>query len=206
MLIYDFDIVLASSSPRRRQLLEDMNLNFKIFTPNVEEKYQQGELPEGYVKRNSKIKLDDVVSRYCKLNTITSPTLFIAADTIVVLNKEVLEKPKDDTDAIQMLSALSGHIHTVYTGVSLEAVFGDSTKFLNKTFKTFTVKTLVKIKSMSLDEIKKYVSTKESLDKAGAYAIQGKGGYIVERIEGSYSNVVGLPVCELYEAVKEMFS
>jgi septum formation protein len=181
-------IILASASPRRKMLLEQIGLKFKVVSSNVEEKITKKKKPCEIVKNNALKKAEDVASRH--------HGLIIAADTIVVCGGKILGKPKDKKEAEKMLSFLSGKWHEVFSGV---VVLNTRTK--EKVVKC--VKTRVKMKKLSKDEIKAYVATKEPLDKAGAYAIQGLGTLLIDKIEGSYTNVVGLPLEALGDVLKK---
>lgn len=180
-------IVLASKSPRRRELLESLGWDFVIEEPYIEEKAAPGEAPDVMVSRLACEKAREV---FCR-----SPRCWvIGADTAVVAGCAVLGKPYDREDAVSMLKMLQGRKHTVMTGVALFAPDGRSDVACEKTDVTF--------RKLSDEEIDAYIACGESMDKAGAYAIQGAGSLLVERIEGCYFNVVGLPL----ERLSEMFS
>ena len=175
-------IILASQSPRRKELLGQMGISDFIIRPAVgEETAQPGLTPAQLVEALSLQKGLEVAQ--------TAPNdLVIAADTVVAVDDRVLGKPRDRADAIQMLTALSGRTHTVYTGVTL-CRGGDVL--------TQHEATQVRFRTLTPDEIEAYVDTREPMDKAGSYGIQGYGALLVEGIEGDYFNVVGLPVCRL---------
>ena len=198
-------IILASGSPRRKKMLEDLGLDFKIVKPEVEESILKGELACEYVQRNSKLKLDNVYQRIKNEPFFLSysSVLIISCDTVVSLDgtSSVLEKPTDEACALKMLRSLSGREHTVISGVSI-LYKTNSTKEI-KTY-TFKVETKVKIKKLSDEEILWYISTKEPMDKAGAYAMQGIGAYFIEEVHGSSTNVIGLPLCQLFECCKKL--
>lgn len=181
-------IVLASSSPRRIELLRNLNLQFDVVPSNFEENINLSN-PVELVKNFAYNKALDVESR------VQKDSLIIAADTIVYKDGEVLGKPKDEIDAYRMLKLLSGQKHEVYTGLSL--IYNG--KVINDYECTY-----VYFKNLSDEEIKYYINTKEPFDKAGAYAIQGYGSIFVEKIEGCYFNVVGLPISKLYDNIKRM--
>lgn len=181
-------IVLASSSPRRIELLRNLNLEFDVVPSNFEENINLSN-PVELVKNFAYNKALDVESR------VQKDSLIIAADTIVYKDGEVLGKPKDEIDAYRMLKLLSGQKHEVYTGLSL--IYNG--KVINDYECTY-----VYFKNLSNEEIKYYINTKEPFDKAGAYAIQGYGSIFVEKIEGCYFNVVGLPISKLYDNIKRM--
>lgn len=175
-------IILASQSPRRKELLGQMGISDFIIRPAVgDETAQPGLTPAQLVEALSLQKGLEVAQ--------TAPNdLVIAADTVVAVDDRVLGKPRDRADAIQMLTALSGRTHTVYTGVTL-CRGGDVL--------TQHEATQVRFRTLTPDEIEAYVDTREPMDKAGSYGIQGYGALLVEGIEGDYFNVVGLPVCRL---------
>lgn len=186
-------LVLGSASPRRKELLASMGFRFRIEKPDIEERRQPGERPENYVARNAQLKTEAVARR------ITGTHLVICADTIVAIGDKVYEKPDDVGHAVAMLKELSGRTHTVWTGMSV-ALTGDVPKVVTR-----LVSTAVTLRPAAEAAIKAYVATGEPLDKAGSYAIQGQGGYMVEKITGSYSNVVGLPLHELVAVLEGDF-
>jgi septum formation protein len=170
-------LILASGSPRRRELLAYLGVPFDVRAPDIDETPLAGELPADYVERVARGKADAV-----------DGDIVIAADTTVVLDGTVMGKPADPSDAVRMLGALAGRAHEVLTAVAVKA---------GATVTTTTVHTVVTMTPMTADEINWYVATKEPLDKAGAYALQGTGGIFVARLDGSASNVIGLPLAEL---------
>ncbi len=186
-------LILASNSPRRRELLGGLGLVFEVrVLPGIDESYpddlQGGDIPL-YI---SKKKANAYV---CQLS---DDELLITADTIVWLDGQVLEKPKDDADACRMLRALSGKTHQVFTGVCLTTTEKQI---------SFSCRSDVTFCTLTDEEINYYVSHYRPLDKAGAYGVQEWIGYVgVERIEGSFFNVVGLPVQRLYQALKQNFN
>ncbi|MDE9516687.1 Maf-like protein [Xenorhabdus bovienii] len=179
-------LYLASGSPRRRELVGMLDFNFEILTPQVEEKWQEGELPQQYVSRLAREK--------AQVGVAIAPNDFpvLGADTIVVLNNRILEKPRNPQHAAEILSALSGQSHQVMTAVALS----NSQHTLSE-----IVITDVIFRQLSQQEIQEYIATGEPMDKAGAYGIQGKGGCFVRKINGSYHAVVGLPLVETYELI-----
>ena len=202
MKIDALKIILASGSPRRQHLLKSLDWDFEVRVSNIKEEIKPNERVEDYVVRNSLLKLNSVYDSIKDTDTLVDKTLIISADTVVSLDGvfHVFEKPKDKEDALYMLGLLSDHTHIVFTGVSL-------LYWLNKDCikrSSFVVQTKVKMKKMSEQEKIDYVETLEPMDKAGAYAIQGIGAYLVEKIEGSHTNVIGLPLCELCEHIKEL--
>ncbi|PIX85347.1 MAG: septum formation inhibitor Maf, partial [Nitrospirae bacterium CG_4_10_14_3_um_filter_53_41] len=172
-------LILASASPRRRDLLAEVGLRFEVIPSSVEEEHQDGLSPLEVARTLAGEKAADVASR------LTSG-IVIGADTIVVLDGEILGKPKDPEDAFQMLRRLSGRSHEVITALVL--IEAESGKMM-----TGQETTRVFFKEMTDREISAYISTGEPMDKAGAYGIQGKGMLLVRRIQGCYTNVVGLP-------------
>jgi len=196
------NIVLGSSSPRRKDLLSVLGLTYAVVKPETPEIVQPGEEPEAYVKRNAKEKCDWVCSSLAQSPIKTAHgSIVICADTIVVLGSTILEKPCDSDHAAQMLQALSGNYHNVFTGVCVRSIHTERVHS-----KEFVTATKVRIKALSEREIRNYISTGEPFDKAGGYAAQGIGSYMVEAIEGSYTNVVGLPVAELVECLEKDFN
>ncbi len=182
-------IILASSSPRRRDLLRQIGVDFDIFPADVNESILAGESPEDYAVRVSLDKVRVVAKK-------VGEGIIIAADTIVVFKDIVLGKPVDSEDAKRMLEMLSGKMHRVITGL---AVMNAATGVVICRAST----TSVWFRNLDEDEVKKYVLSGEPLDKAGAYGIQGKGALLVARIEGCYNNVVGLPLALLDEVLRE---
>lgn len=183
-------IILASASPRRSDLLKSIGVEFEVIPAHVDEDLLVGESPEDAVLRLAKLKAEAIARDY-------KDRLVLAADTIVVFESKVLNKPVDVRDAEQMLAALSGNTHIVYTAYALVR---EATKLV----KISLVKTEVTFLKLSADQIKRYVATKEPMDKAGAYGAQGIGAGFVKSIRGSYTNVVGLPLAELVEEFKDL--
>ena len=176
-------IILASQSPRRKELLERMGIrDFETISPNVDESAFRGLPPEELVRRLSAEKAAAVAGR------AGEDAIVIAADTVVALEGAVLGKPADELDAFKMLSALSGVRHQVYTGVTV-CRGGEKQTAHEVTDVTF--------RELSEREIEDYISTGEPMDKAGAYGIQGYGALLIQGISGDYYNVMGLPVCRL---------
>lgn len=178
-------LILASQSPRRKYLLEQAGIRFAVEPADIEEKMLGSESPEAYVKRLSMEKARFVASRH-------PDAWILGADTVVVIDDKILEKPDSIDHAAAMLKRLSNRVHTVYTGFTLCCENEGKTV-------TRAITTEVKFKELSDQEIQWYVGTDEPFDKAGAYAIQGLGTFLVKGINGSYTNVVGLPVCEVIE-------
>ena len=190
--------VLASKSPRRKELLHQAGIEFEIIPSDADESTDKTE-PSDIVLELSRNKCDAVVK---KLNGDggADVTVVIAADTVVTHDGVVLGKPGDAWDAVSILAGLSGKTHLVCTGVSVCVYYVNS----NRTEEfSFTEETRVKMYPFSIKEAEEYVDTGEPMDKAGAYGIQGRGALLVERIEGDYNNVVGLPLAKLCRELRE---
>ncbi len=181
-------IILASASPRRRELLTQIGVNFAV-QPACGEEVITGSNPEEVVKELSAQKAEEVAKMQQE-----GDWLVIGADTVVSCDSRILGKPKDEADAFVMLSMLQGHTHEVYTGVTLYwSVNGKEQKL------TFAEQTKVTMYAMTAEEIRSYIKTGEPMDKAGSYGIQGKCAAFIEKISGDYNNVVGLPVARIYQ-------
>lgn len=185
-------IILASSSPRRKEILENVGIKFEIMKADIREVIRDGELPEQIVMSLALEKALDIANR------IEDNSIIIAADTIVYKNR-VLGKPKNYNDAFEMLNFLQGDIHYVYTGIAVVKA-NSFDKIVDYE------RTMVKIKKLSEEQIKKYIDTGEVWDKAGSYAIQGFGSLLIEWIKGDYYNVVGLPISKLEEILCKCFN
>jgi septum formation protein len=181
-------LILASGSPRRRRLLEGLGVEVTVRPAAVVESQIPGESPAEHVQRLAESK----ASFRCE-----SGELVLGADTVVVLEGAILGKPRHAAEAAAMLTRLGGREHQVLTGVALHAPHRDRTV-------TALERTRVRMTSLSSSEVRWYVESGEPLDKAGSYAIQGRGGLFVEWIEGSYSNVVGLPLSTTYRLFQEL--
>lgn len=180
-------LVLASNSPRRREILTAAGFEFIVRVPNVPEERRPGEPPEPYVRRLAEEKAFAV--------PLNQSEIVLAADTTVVVDHHVLEKPRDAADAARMLGLLSGRMHEVITGICLRAqdrVLVDAET------------TRVHFVELSAREIDEYVASGEPMDKAGAYAIQGLAAKFIDRVEGCYFNVVGLPIAMVYRHLKQL--
>lgn len=182
-------IILASSSPRRRELLESVGVNFRVIKPTLDEDINPGESPENYTLRLSKEKALSVAGSCPK------GTHVIGADTTVVIDGEILVKPENEADARSMLLKLSGKEHRVLTAFSI-------VRASSEVLHSEVVETMVQVKNLAAQEIEGYIMTGEPMDKAGAYGIQGIGAFMINGISGSYTNVVGLPLVELLQALK----
>ena len=182
-------IILASASPRRKELLEKIGLKFEVEPSNYAEDMHSKLRPDELAKSISLGKAKVVASKH-------KNAIVIAADTFIVFRGKIMGKPNTEAEARKMLMRLRGKSHSVITGFTI--LDTDRNKVLTK-----SVETIIHIKKLTSEEIDAYVRSKEPLDKAGAYAIQGLGSVIVERIEGDYFNVMGLPLSALAEGLKE---
>jgi len=182
-------LILASASPRRRELLESIRIPFEVMPSDVPEVRSEGESPEEYVARLSREKAAAIASQH--------PTRWVlAADTTVLLGDQLLEKPLNRADAVRMLSAVCGRTHTVYTGVTLLNL---ATRYHD----TRVAESEVRMLPLADCDIEWYVETGEPLDKAGSYAVQGIGAMFIESVHGSYTNVVGLPLALLFQMLRK---
>lgn len=182
------DIILASQSPRRRELLTRMGLSFQVRAADIDEHMDRSLPPDQLVETISAEKARAVAAQ------VGPEPIVIAADTVVAWNGEILGKPVDEPDARRMLGELSGQTHEVYTGFTVRRGERSVTR---------SQMTQVTFRPLSPEEIAAYVSTGEPMDKAGSYGIQGFGSLLVEGIRGDYFNVMGLPVCLLGQTLKE---
>lgn len=208
------DLILASASPRRREILDVVRIPYLVVKPDIEERPRPGEDARAYVQRNADEKGARVLGlvQGGLLAQTASPDhggpfgqgggIILSADTVVVLDGQILEKPEHHAHAVAMLTSLSGREHTVFTGVSIKAFDRELNPGLTR---VFVVATSVNLKPLSEREILSYIASGEPLDKAGAYAAQGLGSYMVQRIVGSYANVVGLPIAEVVETLEQHF-
>lgn len=200
----DYRVVLASASPRRRELLDLLGIEYEVWPSNEEENPKETS-PSGICMELSKMKALSVASMIKSYNenhpdlVVDSDVLVMGADTIVSIENQILGKPKDADDAVRMLQRLSGNTHSVYTGVTFVFIKGDRVGEYS-----FYEKTDVTMRELDSDEIGSYVDTGEPLDKAGAYGIQGKALPFVSRIEGDVANVVGLPVSRMVSELKKL--
>ena len=198
-------IILASASPRRKELLEQIGIEFEICPAKGEEVITKTQ-PHEVVMEFSKQKAEEIASMVLSFNEthkeITTPTdvLVIGADTVVAHEGKILGKPKDEEDAKCMLRSLSGNTHSVFTGVTFVLI--DKEGRCGEV--VFYEKTDVTMHTMSELEVERYVATGEPMDKAGAYGIQGKCAIYIEKIVGDYNNVVGLPIQRIYQELKKV--
>ena len=183
-------IILASASPRRTELMSLAGIEFSVVPADICEDVLPGEIPAAHVMRLSREKADAVAA-------VTNGRFFVGADTVVVLDDRIMGKPADEGEAFRMLSALSGRTHDVITGFT---VFDK----VSSIHVSRNVRTEVIFKEITESEIRAYIATGCPMDKAGAYAVQGGAAHFVRAIGGSYTNVVGLPMTELYETLCQL--
>lgn len=181
------EIILASASPRRKELLSTAGIEFTVKVADVEEKIDDGLTPAEVVRSLALQKAQAVADK-------NPEAIVIGADTIVVLDDVILGKPQSEENAVEMLTSLSGRSHTVYTGVAL--IKGDKVR-------NFCEATQVEFYDLTKEDIDAYVATKDCMDKAGAYGIQTNGCVLIRKIDGDYFNVVGLPVSKVYRELRD---
>lgn len=182
-------MILASKSPRRKELMDLIPCQFEIIVEEVEEQIDDKQSPQENVRLLADQKAYAVANLYPE-------RWVIGCDTVVVHEGKIMGKPKDKEDASLMLKSLQGCMHSVYTGVSIRNIeLGIS--------ESFYVESYVNMRALTIEEIKWYVETGEPMDKAGAYGIQGYASNFIEKIEGDYFNIVGLPVSKIYECLKK---
>ncbi len=180
-------LILASGSPRRKELLEMAGFDFEVVKSGADETLPRGMRPADAVKYLSKLKAFDVLDMKGSGYTV------LGSDTVVSIDDKILGKPKDEDDAKSMLEMLSGKTHSVYTGVTICS---------NEKSETFSVRSDVTFFDLTKEEIENYIKTKEPMDKAGAYGIQGKGSLLVKSVSGDFFNIVGLPISLVYRRLK----
>ena len=185
------NFILASSSPRRQELLAGVGLDFEVVPPRVRESARDGEAPLDFAKRMAREKALYVCAQE-RLGRIV-----VGSDTVVSISGEIFGKPRDEEDALLMLEKLSGRTHEVITGFCIARSPGD-------VLHLGATRTEVRMKSLDTEEMRRYIKTGEPMDKAGAYAIQGIGSCLVEWIRGSYTGVVGLPLFELVSVLSDI--
>ncbi|PLX78482.1 MAG: septum formation inhibitor Maf [Desulfuromonas sp.] len=186
------DLILASASPRRRELLERIGLTLEVVPSDVDETVVPDETPAVHVERLSRAKASEVAGR-----TDLEGRFVLGSDTVVVIDNEILGKPEDDDDAMKMLQRLQGRQHEVWSGF---AVIDRQTGRIE----SGAVVTEVTFRHLTRGEIAGYIATGEPDDKAGSYGIQGIGAALVEKIDGSYTSVVGLPLCAVIKALEDL--
>lgn len=199
-------IILGSASPRRRELLAQIGAEFEIRVSEKEEIYHS-EKPEEIVCELALMKAENVASELSEAER--AGDVVLGADTVVVLDGKILGKPSDEEEAARMLSALQGRSHEVYTGVAVLEYAESGERAVSGGWKlekkeNYAVETRVYVNPMTEQEIREYIATGDPMDKAGAYGIQGRFAAYIDRIEGDYYNVVGLPVSRVYRTLKEM--
>lgn len=187
-LTSNYLFILASESPRRREILKSVGLKFKTIPAHVNEDYLAGESPRAHVKRLSRDKALVIARKHPE-------AWVLGADTIVVIDGMILGKPKNKAQAKKMLERLSGREHKVFTGFTIA-------HRASGICQTKVIQSAVRFKTISPEELNWYIACDEPYDKAGGYAIQGKGAYFIQTIRGSYTNVIGLPLCEVLETLK----
>jgi septum formation protein len=196
MAVQPKPLVLASASPRRRDILGQLGLSFEVIESAVDEPEREREAPDAYALGLAGAKADAVAARLTREGR-ASGAFVLGADTIVVVDERVLGKPRDDAHAREMVGLLAGRFHEVITAVAVRQV-GSSLA------KDIAVRTRVAFRAMTADDVARYVATGEGRDKAGSYAIQGVGTGVVRAIDGSHSNVVGLPASETLALLTEV--
>ena len=185
-------IILASSSPRRKELLEQVGLKFEIFSPDIDESVCIGESADHYVQRLAQQKAQAILAQF-------PDAIVIAADTSLVLDHKIIGKPESKQHAFEIWTALSDRQHDVLSGVCVRSSECDP-----NTIQSMVVRTQVHFRKLSQLDMEQYWATGEPIGKAGAYAIQGYAAQFIQRIEGSYSNVVGLPLYETLQLLKNI--
>ncbi|NLG05825.1 MAG: septum formation protein Maf [Clostridia bacterium] len=183
-------IILASASPRRGDILRQIGVSFEVEIPTLTREHSDEVIPEEIVKDLARQKAQSVSENYVDRDDV----LIIAADTIVVYNQKIFGKPANEEQAYHMLKTLQGRVHQVYTGVTLLYQLTEGWRM-----DSFSVETKVEMSQMNDSEIWSYINTREPMDKAGSYGIQGAGSLYIKRIDGEYNNVVGLPVAAIRE-------
>ena len=191
-------VILGSASPRRRELLGQIGIEFEVKTSDAKECYQST-IPEEIVKELALQKAENVTADLLKEQGNLEDVIVIGADTIVVQDHKILGKPADKEDAFRMISSLQGRDHQVFTGTALLIYDAEG----NKKIVNHAVETKVYVNAMDEQEILTYIDGGEPMDKAGAYGIQGAFAAFIEKIEGDYYNVVGLPVSYIYQELKK---
>ncbi len=187
-------LVLGSGSPRRREIISALGLPFRVLAADIDESRLPGEAPLAYLERIAAGKLAGVRAR---LGDAPHAAILVA-DTSVVIDDDVLGKPSDVADAARLFGRIAGRVHSVFTRYAI-GLAGETSVAVAR-----TLETRVHVRGASTEEIRAYAETGEGLDKAGAYAAQGLGSFFIEQIVGSYSNVIGLPACELLSDLRAL--
>ncbi len=190
--LYNYNIYLASKSPRRREYLTNLKINYTTIDAEINESSFENEIPINYVSRIVNEKTNEALKHISDEKGIV-----ISADTTVIINDLILQKPKNDVEAKEFLNLLSNKWHTVITGYKFKSKDNKINHFK-------FLKTDVLFKKLTNDEIDFYISTKEYVDRAGGYAIQGIASFMVEKISGSHSNVIGFPIKEIFEDLQNL--
>lgn len=192
--------ILASASPRRKEILNQMGLKFEVIKSTCSENIDENISPDDAVQILSKRKALSVIENINNDYNKYEKVVLISADTIVSIENEILGKPKNKEDAFKMLKKLSGKKHTVSTGMSIAFLTKDTKKIITKLSES-----IVHFKNLTDNEINSYINTNEPMDKAGSYAIQGLGSIFIERLEGDFFSVMGLSISLLYDILNENF-
>ena len=188
-------IILASESPRRKEIMDTMGISYQVISANVKEESEET-VPELLVQSIAGLKTSAIIEK--TREQLTEETgIIIGADTMVFYQEHALGKPKSEEDASRMLRLLSDNVHEVYTGVSILIINKEET--LDRI--SFAVCTKVRVRALTDEQIQDYIATGEPMDKAGAYAIQGKFGIYISGIEGDYYNIVGFPIAKIYDTL-----
>lgn len=187
-------IILASASDRRKDILSQVGISYEVMPSSIDEDAIQADTPAALVEALSAAKAEDIAER------LTKNFVIIGADTVVVKDNSILGKPSDEAEAAKMLQMLQGNRHEVYTGVTLISVSPEGKGLID----TFHVRTIVDMIPMTAAQIDAYIKTGESMDKAGAYGIQGRGAAYIQDIAGDYYNVVGLPISTVLTRLANM--
>jgi len=182
-------LVLGSASPRRREILAGLGVPIRVVSGEVDEATRAGELPDEYLSR---VVLDKLTAVAARVGALADVPGILVADTIVVVDDDILGKPRDVQEAVALLTRIVGRTHVVKTRYAISSGPSPSARLVQR-----TVESSVTMRPASPDEVERYAATGEGLDKAGAYAAQGIGSFLISRIDGSFSNVVGLPACEV---------
>ncbi len=188
-----YQIILASESPRRREIMETMGIPYQVMASNVKEEVTET-IPDLMVQALARLKTEEIKKQALQLMDAGKDIIIIGADTMVFFEEHALGKPKDKEDAARMLRMLSDHAHEVCTGVSIIIKKQDG----SEESLSFAVCTKVIVNPLTEEQIQDYIATGEPMDKAGAYAIQGKFGIFIREIVGDYYNIVGFPIAEIY--------
>ncbi len=193
----EWPLLLASASPRRREILTNLGLPFRVRAISADETTRRGEYASAYLERVVSAKLEAALSAVRDETESDTVGVVLVADTSVIVDGTILGKPISEEDAAAMIARLAGRTHEVSTRFALATGGGDL-------LHAETVTTRVTFRTLSADRVRAYVVTGEGADKAGAYAVQGRGAALVSRIDGSYTNVVGLPACEVVSALERL--